>query len=177
MTTRPAGRHARLFWGTALVALLMDVVTKALAHQLLVRHRAIPVLGDLFQLTLVYNPGAAFGLHVGSYSRSLFLAVAAVALFVLWRMYRETGPGGKLRLVALGLLWGGAGGNLINRLWSPSGVVDFIDVGIGTVRWPTFNVADIAVSSGALALCWALWDEDTRSSGGDTPLTLPSGTR
>ena len=54
----------------------------------------------------------------------------------------------------------GAVGNLIDRIRSSQGVVDFIDVGIGDARWPTFNVADMAVSIGAFLLAWVLWGED-----------------
>ena len=135
---------------------------QALAHRVLVRHLPITVVDDLIQLTLVYNPGAAFGLHLGSYSRWIFLTIAMVALIVLWRMYRETRANDRLRLLALGLIWGGAAGNLINRLWSAAGVADFIDVGVGHIRWPTFNDADLAISAGAILLAWALWGEDGR---------------
>ena len=58
---------------------------------------------------------------------------------------------------------GGAIGNLIDRIRSPAGVVDFIDVGVGDLRWPTFNVADMAVSVGAFLLAWVLWGEETIS--------------
>ena len=54
----------------------------------------------------------------------------------------------------------GAFGNLIDRIVSPRGVVDFIDIGIGDSRWPTFNVADMAVSTGAFLLAWVMWGED-----------------
>ena len=57
---------------------------------------------------------------------------------------------------------GGAAGNLIDRIRSTRGVVDFLDVGIGALRWPTFNVADIAVSCGAIALVVSMWREDVR---------------
>jgi signal peptidase II len=55
---------------------------------------------------------------------------------------------------------GGAIGNLIDRVRSASGVVDFIDVGLGDMRWPTFNVADMAVSIGAFLLAWVLWGDE-----------------
>ena len=71
---------------------------------------------------------------------------------------------------ALGLVCAGAVGNLIDRVFSSMGVVDFIDIGINDMRWPTFNVADMAVSTGAFLLAWVLWgDEATaavRSSSG-----------
>jgi signal peptidase II len=66
----------------------------------------------------------------------------------------------------LGLAWGGAAGNLIDRIRERLGVVDFIDIGVGTVRFWTFNVADSAVTIGALLLAWVLWHEDRRRNVG-----------
>jgi signal peptidase II len=63
-------------------------------------------------------------------------------------------------VIALGLVCGGAIGNLIDRVRSPIGVVDFLDIGFRDWRWPTFNVADMAVSIGAFLLAWALWGEE-----------------
>ena len=63
-----------------------------------------------------------------------------------------------------GLVAGGAAGNLIDRVRSPQGVVDFLDVGLSTMRWPTFNVADIGVTCGAIALAVSFWLEDARRS-------------
>jgi signal peptidase II len=75
----------------------------------------------------------------------------------------QTSPlGDSFRQLALGLVTGGAAGNLIDRIRSQRGVVDFLDVGIGALRWPTFNVADIAVSCGAIALVISMWREDSR---------------
>ena len=68
-------------------------------------------------------------------------------------------PGDSLRLVALALVCGGAVGNLIDRIRTSRGVVDFIDVWIGSFHWPTFNVADMAVSCGAVLLAVVLWQE------------------
>ena len=77
-------------------------------------------------------------------------------------MSRATPDGDRFRQIALGLIGGGAAGNLVDRIRSSQGVVDFLDVGVGTLRWPTFNVADIAVSCGAVALAFSLWREDAR---------------
>jgi signal peptidase II len=83
-----------------------------------------------------------------------------VALAILGRLYRATTRGDLPRVFALALVCAGAIGNLLDRLRSDLGVVDFIDVGFGDVRWPTFNVADMAVSCGAVLLAWVLWQED-----------------
>jgi signal peptidase II len=136
----------------------LDFVTKQLAVTSLSRG-AVPVLGDWLVLRLVYNPGAAFGIHVGPYSRWVFTVLALVALVVLGAMVRQTRPSQWFRLSALALVCGGAMGNLFDRLRSGRGVVDFIDVWIGAFKWPTFNVADMAVSCGAVALAVVLWNE------------------
>ncbi|HKV76292.1 MAG TPA: signal peptidase II [Gemmatimonadales bacterium] len=152
----------RMFWGTAGLVVVLDIFTKVLAEARLLRSSGVEVLGDWIQLRLVYNPGAAFGLNVGPYSRWIFLGIALLAVVVLYRM-SERSPGGDLvRQLALGAVTGGAFGNLVDRLRNPQGVVDFLDVGFGTLRWPTFNVADIAVSCGALLLAISLWREDAR---------------
>jgi signal peptidase II len=152
----------RIFWAAALVVVGLDVATKLIAEATLLLTPGIPVIGDWFQLRLVYNRGAAFGLHVGPYSRWVFFGVAIVAVLVLNRMSVQTSLGDRFRQLALGLVAGGAAGNLIDRIRSGRGVVDFLDVGVGSLRWPTFNVADIAVSCGGIALAIALWREDHR---------------
>jgi signal peptidase II len=143
----------------------VDLVTKLLAERYLapryVPHR---VIGDFVRFTLAYNPGAAFSMSLGPYSRYLFGGFALIALYVLWRLYRMSGPasrgGDRIRIVALGLAWGGACGNLIDRIRSPQGVVDFIDIGLRDWRFWTFNVADSAVTVGALVLAWSLSREE-----------------
>jgi signal peptidase II len=159
----------RLFWGTAACVVAVDLVTKLLAESLLapryVPHR---IIGDVVRFTLAYNPGAAFSMSLGAYSRYIFGAFAVVALVVLWRLYRMTGrgvrAGDRLRVLALGLAWGGAAGNLVDRFRSPQGVVDFIDIGLGDVRFWTFNIADSAVTIGAIALAWSLSQEERESA-------------
>ena len=152
---------ANVFWTATTLIVALDVVTKYLAHtRLLSAHLPRDIVGDTVRLTLAYNPGAAFGLDLGPASRWIFLALTIGALFILRRLYRQTRPGDRIRVLALGLVCGGAIGNLINRIWSTRGVVDFIDVGVGNWRWPTFNIADIGVSVGALLLAWVLWGEE-----------------
>lgn len=157
--------NARVFWSVGAVLVLADAFTKTLAVDRLAPAR-LPhaVLGNTLRLTLVYNPGAAFGLNLGPYSRWIFTALTIGALFLLWRLYRETRAGDLARTLSLSLVCGGAVGNLLDRLKSGRGVVDFIDVGIGTLRWPTFNVADMGVSCGAVLLALVLWREDAQSS-------------
>jgi len=147
-----------IFWSVAAGVVVADVYTKQLAVAQLSRV-PLRVIGDWLNLRLVYNPGAAFGIHVGEHSRWVFMALALVALVVLGTMVFQTPSAQRFRLLTLGLVCGGAVGNLIDRVRSARGVVDFIDVWIGRFHWPTFNVADMAVSCGAIALAAILWSE------------------
>lgn len=150
-----------VFWPIAIVVVLADIITKAIAVSALAP-ALIPhsVVGDVARLTLVYNRGAAFGIHVGPYSRPIFAVLTVAALGILWRLYRATEPTDRKRVLALALVSAGAVGNLIDRVRSSRGVVDFIDLGTATWRWPTFNVADVAVTTGAALLAMVLWQED-----------------
>ena len=153
-----SGADRRLFWGTVAAIIVADFATKLLAVAVLSRH-PVNILGEWVRLRLVYNEGAAFGLHLGEHSRWIFFTLAVLALVVLGSMVRATRPGDRFRLAALALVCGGATGNLIDRIRSARGVVDFLDVGVGLWRWPTFNVADSAITVGAVALALSLWLE------------------
>ena len=161
----PRRSNAALFWTIFAPIVLVDVITKLIAVRLLVPQR-LPhdVFGEWVRLTLVYNPGAAFGLNLGPYSRWIFMALTIGALGILSRLYQSTRVGDVGRTAALALVCAGAVGNLIDRVRSPWGVVDFIDVGWGDMRWPTFNIADMAVSTGAFLLAWVLWGEERAST-------------
>lgn len=163
----------RLFWSTAAAVVVADVVTKTLAANHLARRVPIRVLGDVVQLRLVYNQCAAFGLCVGGYSRWIFFGLALVALAVLWSMVRSTRPGDRVRIIALALVCAGAVGNVIDRVRSAMGVVDFVDVGIGSARWPTFNVADSAITVGAIVLAISLWLEGRAHDEKEAQVTGP----
>jgi signal peptidase II len=148
---------AKAFWSLLAVLVLADCSTKRLA----VEHLSPPyvpheVVGDWFRFTLAYNRGAAMGLFLGTYSRITLALVAFAALAVLGTLYRRSPSTDAWRAAALALVAGGAVGNLLDRLRSPRGVVDFIDVGIGDIRFWTFNMADIGITCGALLLALLL---------------------
>jgi len=149
----------RRFAGVVVAVIALDLVTKSLAEARLPLTRSVQVLGDFYQLQLVYNPGAAFGLHVGAYSRWFFAALTVGALVVLAAMARHTRSGDRLRFYAIASIMAGATGNLIDRVRSGRGVVDYLLFTLGSFRWPNFNVADMAVSCGAVVLALALWRE------------------
>lgn len=153
---------AALFVVIVAGVVLVDYTTKWLVQSTLTLYEQVDIIGDYVRLTYIFNPGAAFGIHVGDHSRILFLALSIVALFALGGMYWATPSADRPRLAAIALICGGALGNLIDRLRSARGVVDFLDVGVGTIRWPVFNIADIAVTTGAVILALSLWNEERR---------------
>jgi signal peptidase II len=159
----PSGADRRVtFWLIAAVVIALDLVTKRWAETSLVLYQPVQVAGDWVRWRLIYNPGAAFGLHLGPWSRWIFLVIAVVAVVVLYRLARSSRGTDLVRQVSLGAVTGGAIGNLVDRIRGPQGVVDFLDVGVGATRWPTFNVADIGVSCGAVVLAVSLWREDSQ---------------
>jgi signal peptidase II len=95
-------------------------------------------------------------LTIGEHSRLFFSMVATIAVIVLGAMYRKTDSKATVTVLALAMVMGGAVGNLLDRVRSGRGVVDFIDLGVGDIRFWTFNVADIGVSIGAVLLAWQL---------------------
>ena len=115
-------------------------------------HLPRDILREWFRLTLTYNTGAAMNLSLGQSSRVVLTVVASLMLAIIFRMYRKTPLHDAPQAAALALIAAGALGNLIDRLRSARGVVDFIDVGLGDSRFWTFNVADMGVTIGATVL-------------------------
>ncbi len=161
----PAGA----FRSRALLALLvvtvvvaLDVATKLWVVRNMVLYESISVFGDVVRLTYTHNPGAAFGINIGEHSRIFFLVLSILALGVLTMIYRSTPTSDRLRLFAVALIGAGATGNIVDRLRYESGVVDFLDIGIGAQRWWIFNVADSAVTAGAVLLLISYLLEERR---------------
>jgi signal peptidase II len=160
--------NGRLFWPILIVVVAADVLTKWIAVARLSDPPRFPheFIGEYLRFTLVYNPGAAFGLNVGPHSRWVFMALTIGALLILGRLYLTSERGDRSRVISLALVCGGAVGNLIDRIRHELGVVDFVDIGVGDTRWPTFNVADMAVSTGAFLLAIVLWAEERTEADG-----------
>jgi signal peptidase II len=139
----------------------LDAITKALAVQHLApRHIPHRVIGDFLRFTLAYNPGAAFGMHLGPASRWIFAALSIIIVVVILRVTADLTRVSRLAAFGVPVVIGGALGNLLDRIRFREGVVDFIDIGVGDVRFWTFNVADSAVTVGAVCLVLALWKHD-----------------
>ena len=145
-----AHRNTIWFYATAILVVIIDQLTKLIARSQLVLDRPVPIIKDVLDWRLVYNPAAAFG--IGQGFAPLLILVALVAIFAIVRLRRLRNLSLGIS-IGLGLLLGGAIGNLIDRLAFPSrGVTDFIDLSVkmGSYQWPTFNVADIAIVAGAI---------------------------
>jgi len=147
------GRFDSLFpWLVGLVVLLADQATKQFVLTRLEAGRIVPVVGEYLSFTHVRNPGIAFGLHLGAFSRPFFVLTALLVLAALVSFYRTTPRRDRLRRLAIAVLCAGAIGNLIDRVRWTEGVVDFIRLAVAGYEWPIFNVADMAVTTGAILL-------------------------
>lgn len=147
-------------WMWAAGIWLVDLLSKriVLQHADALRFDRVEVLGDFFRLAYVRNPGAAMGLT--PFGRWALVAISAgAAVLLIW--FLTVTPGRqRWRRLAMGLILGGAVGNLVDRLFYDGLVVDFLDFGIGPHRFWTFNVADVGVTcGGALLLICLLADE------------------
>ncbi|MDP9205274.1 MAG: signal peptidase II [Gemmatimonadota bacterium] len=150
-------QRANRFWTIFLTIVLVDVATKRFAvSQLWPPYVPHDVVGDLLRFTLAFNAGGAMSLSLGPSSRWWFTLLSLATLFVLAYMYRQTSPDDRAQIASIALICGGAVGNLLDRLRSSRGVVDFIDLGIGTHRFWTFNIADLGVTLGTATLTWIL---------------------
>lgn len=148
---------ARWFWPLAIALLVADCATKRAVESSLELGIPKPVVGETVRFTLSYNTNAAMGFQVGGDKRRIVLsAMTIAALIVLGVLYHRTRPADRLRVIGVALVAGGALGNLIDRVRSSAGVVDFIDVGVSNVRFWTFNVADMGITIGAILLMLTL---------------------
>lgn len=146
------------FWPVLCALVSSDCATKHFAQTRLVPAR-VPheVAGEVVRFTLTYNRGAAFGIDTGPHGRWLLVTLSLGVLVGLAGLYRQASERDRLLVFALGLTAGGAVGNLLDRVRSPRGVVDFIDLGFGDARFWIFNLADAGISVGAILLGFALW--------------------
>lgn len=136
-------------WLSVLVVVL-DQITKVMAETLLIVHQPLPVL-SFFNLTLMYNTGAAFSFlaDAGGWQRWFFLvlSVGVSSVLIVWMSRLKAGE--TWLAVALALIIGGAVGNLIDRILYGH-VIDFIQLYYARWYWPAFNIADSAITVGAI---------------------------
>jgi signal peptidase II len=136
--------------------LILDQATKAWVLANLPLGGSIPVIPGFFDITHVHNPGGAFGFLAGMSAeiRSLlFVAVSLLATGLILYFYWQTPIRQRLLAVGISLLFGGAVGNLVDRLRFGI-VVDFLDLYAGSLHWPAFNVADSAITIGVVIFAY-----------------------
>jgi signal peptidase II len=136
--------------GIAVAVAIVDQLTKLWIMTTFALHEQQNIIPGVFDLVYVTNTGAAFGFLAGSKNllrQAFFVAVAIIALIVIVFAYGHLKRQGRIFVYALGLIAGGAVGNLIDRLRFGS-VVDFLDFYLGSYHWPAFNVADSAITVG-----------------------------
>ena len=154
----------RVFWPLAVTLVLADCTTKRAIVESTPPGVPRPVVDDVLRFTLAYNQGAAFSTHFGAHQRWVLAALAVGMLVLMARWYSHAARHGWTAVAGLALVAGGAAGNLLDRLLSARGVVDFIDLGVGNARFYVFNVADAGVSVGAALLLYAFWRHDRRAA-------------
>jgi len=151
--SRPSAWRWLGWLGVSAGVVVLDQVSKHLVRELLANGSAIRVT-PFFDLVLILNPGAAFSFlsSAAGWQRELFIGIAlgasALILYLLRKHARE-----RVFCLGLGLILGGAIGNVLDRLLLGA-VVDFLYFHLGEYYWPAFNVADSAITCGAGLLIW-----------------------
>ena len=128
--------------------LVLDRFSKIIVSKYLSLNNSLPLIKGVFHISLVHNRGAAFGFLKNQLP--LFIAAAFLAVIFIWRALK-TNKDNKVYTIALSLILAGALGNLIDRLFYGY-VIDFLDFRI----WPVFNIADSAITIGAVILGWTI---------------------
>jgi signal peptidase II len=127
--------------------LIADQTVKHLVRTTMVQGQSIPIIENIFHITYIENPGAAFGILANQ--RMLFLILTAVIVGVMIYLYCSLSNKKSLTAISLGIVVSGAIGNFIDRFMQGT-VTDFLDFRI----WPIFNIADIAICVGLALICY-----------------------
>jgi signal peptidase II len=132
------------------VLVLLDQATKLLVFNTMPLYDVIPIVPGFFNIVHVHNPGGAFGFmanHSVFWRQVVFLFISGGAVFLILYFYHKTPDTHMFLSVAFAMIFGGAVGNMIDRLRLGI-VVDFLDFYVGGLHWPAFNVADSAITVG-----------------------------
>ena len=132
----------------------LDLISKTWAVEALADYKVIYVLGDVLRFRLVFNTGGVFGIFQGNPLTFHILTGLAITFLIIY--FIKTPDKNNAFIWATSLIVGGAFGNFTDRFFY-HGVVDFIDMGIGNLRWPTYNIADSCISIGAVILIIAFY--------------------
>ncbi len=133
---------------------ILDQISKYAVQHMMTLHTPIEVIPGFFNITYIFNPGAAFGLfsNISETARMIILVgISLIAFAILFYMYLKISEKDNLVLIPIALIIGGALGNLIDRFRFQM-VVDFLDFYWGRFHWPAFNIADSAITVGTIIL-------------------------
>ncbi len=156
------------------IVIVLDLITKNWALTGLEGGQRMELFFGWVPLTLAFNRGAAFGLSLGNDPRWFFIPITILAMVLLLVLLKQAEPGDWLRVISVSLVVSGAFGNLYDRVRWDRGVVDFIGpIDLGVMLWPIFNVADMAISCGAVLLAISFWREEREEH---AAAALPSDT-
>ena len=147
-----------LFIFGAIAVIVLDQITKAVITEKLFMYGSYKVIDGFFSLVYVMNPGAAFGFLAGApeiFRYLFFISVTVLAILLIIYYILKSKSQDVLMVISLTLIFGGAVGNLIDRIRFGA-VVDFLDFYIGAWHWPAFNAADSAISIGAVLMIWEM---------------------
>lgn len=153
-----------LYFAVAALIVILDQASKRIIWEVYKYSGGTDVLDGFLRISLSKNTGAVMGILSGSKTILIVITIISICALMFFAYRMRYAP--LLKRVCLGLILGGAFGNLIDRL-ATGEVLDFIDMGIGAYRWPTYNVADIAVTVGAAVLIVG-FVRHTDHGGGDT---------
>lgn len=151
-------RNLIIFILGAVVVVALDQFTKTAITSGFYRNEARPIIDGFFNLVYVMNPGAAFSFMAGAsatFRYIFFCGITAVAIVLILYYLLKSKPKSLLIVTSLTLIFAGAIGNLIDRI-RYGAVVDFLDFYISNLHWPAFNVADSAISVGAVLMIWEM---------------------
>ena len=140
------------------VVVVFDQISKFIIVKSVPLFHSITVIPGFFNITHIRNPGGAFGFLAGSHSslqHLIFLFVSSAAIGLIFYFFKKTPYSYRFLSSALALVFGGAIGNMIDRIRMGS-VVDFLDFYVGNLHWPAFNIADSAVSIGMIIFLFYL---------------------
>lgn len=150
----PGSHRWGLLLGVGLIIVVLDQITKALVMHTMHLHESIPIIAGVFNLTYIRNPGAAFGMFAttnSAFRLIFFTGTSIFALALLGTIFYRMHPADVWGQLSVSGIFGGAIGNLLDRLQYGE-VVDFLDFYMGGYHWPAFNVADSAISVGVVSL-------------------------
>ncbi len=143
---------------TIMTVVILDKLTKLLIKHLFIHGESINIIGNFFKLTFIENEGIAFGLF-SEWSHPLkaiiLLVLSVIALIFIGNIYYKSEKTVCLQ-ISFGMIFGGAFGNIYDRLIYKK-VVDFLNLGIGHLRWPFFNIADLSITVGVIIIIYLVF--------------------